>query len=472
MRVIYLILLVLIGSCAKPVVPPPSPYGALPSADQWAWQQMEYYAFVHFNINTFSDLEWGHGTESPAIFNPNKLDCRQWARIFKEAGMKGIIITAKHHDGFCLWPSKETSHTLAKSPYKNGQGDILKELSEACKEFGLKFGVYLSPWDRNHPAYGTPEYNEVFKRTLSEVLTGYGDVFEVWFDGANGEGTNGKKQVYDWPGFVQTVHTHQPQAVIFSDAGPDIRWVGTEQGFANPTNWGTLNRDSVYPGWPHYVQLRSGHEDGSHWVPAEADVSIRPGWYYHQKEDSLVKPLDSLLAIWFRTVGRNANLLLNVPPDRNGRIHENDSAALINLRKRLDAIFTDNIALAAKAEASTYRGKAAAYHPAHLTDGLLDTYWTTDDAIDTATLTIPFASPQEFNIVALQEYLPLGQRVKAFEVDVWENNTWSPWASGTTIGFKRLLEGRKVNTHLFRIRIIQSKASPVINEISVYLNEK
>ncbi|MFH1943331.1 MAG: alpha-L-fucosidase, partial [bacterium] len=279
-RLFSSIVLLLTCLCRLSTTSPPHPYGPIPSPCQLTWHELEYCAFIHFNMNTFTDREWGDGTEDPEQFKPTELDCRQWARVCKEAGMKGIILTAKHHDGFCLWPSKFTEHTVKNSPWREGKGDVLRELSEACREFGLKFGVYLSPWDRREPSYGdSPRYNQHFKNQLTEVLTQYGDIFEVWFDGACGEGPNGKRQVYDWPGFIDVVRKHQPGAVIFSDGGPDVRWVGNENGFANPTNWSLLRRDEVYPGYPDYHELTSGHADGTHWVPAECDVSIRPSWY-------------------------------------------------------------------------------------------------------------------------------------------------------------------------------------------------
>jgi len=326
------------------------PYGALPSKAQQNWQEMEYYMFIHFGPNTFTDREWGHGDEDPQIFNPTQLDARQWARTAKLAGMKAIIITAKHHDGFCLWPSKYSTHTVRESKWKDGKGDVLRELSAACKEYGLKFGVYLSPWDRNHPAYGTPEYNQVFSNTLNEVLSGYGPVFEQWFDGANGEGPNGRKQVYDWPLFHSVVYRNQPNAIIFSDVGPGCRWVGNENGFAGATNWSTLNVKGFEPGKnaPATTILNRGDEDGEQWVPAESDVSIRPGWFYSAATDDKVKSLAQLLEIYYASVGRNSNLLLNVPVDRRGLIHANDSTRLMEFRRLLNETFKTNLARNAK----------------------------------------------------------------------------------------------------------------------------
>ncbi|KKN19421.1 hypothetical protein LCGC14_0945840, partial [marine sediment metagenome] len=315
-------------------IAPPAPAGPLPSERQLAWQQLEYYAFIHFNMNTFTNMEWGTGAELPKQFDPSELDAEQWVKVAKDAGMKGIIITAKHHDGFCLWPTKTTEHSVKNSPWKDGKGDLIKDLSEACKVNGLKFGVYLSPWDRNNKDYGKPEYVNAFHEQLRELLSNYGDIFEVWFDGANGGtgyygGANEERKIdnktyYEWDEATKIVRELQPEAVIFSDAGPDIRWVGNEEGYANETNWSIMRRDEIYPGWPRYKELRSGHEDGTHWLPAEADVSIRPGWYYHPAEDHQVKSLPQLLDIYYRSVGRNASLLLNLPVDNRGLVHETD----------------------------------------------------------------------------------------------------------------------------------------------------
>lgn len=447
---------------------PPKPYGPVPSARQLKWHQMKYYAFVHFNMNTFTDFEWGHGNEAPDTFNPTQLDCRQWARVCKEAGMEGIIITAKHHDGFCLWPSAYTRHSVKYSKWRNGKGDVLKELAAACKEYNLKFGVYLSPWDRNHPQYGTPEYNEIFKNTLKEVLTNYGEVFEVWFDGANGEGPNGKKQVYDWPGFVATVRKYQPNAVIFSDAGPDIRWVGNEQGYAGETNWSTLNRDKVYPGYPAYQELTPGHENGTHWVPTEVNCSIRPGWYYHAVEDNKVKSLEHLVDIYYSSVGRNGNWLLNLPVDRRGLIHENDVQQLQALKTYTDKAFAHNLAFGKKATASNVRGNEPVYAAGQVLDGKKDTYWATNDEVTSATLEIDLGKVTTFNCILLQEYINLGQRVKEFSLEAWNGNEYKEVANGTTIGNRRLLRLPVTAASKVRLTIQEAKVCPVISNIEIY----
>jgi alpha-L-fucosidase len=463
-------LFVLCVSCRQPVAPP-APYGAVPSASQLAWQQMEYYMFVHFGPNTFTDLEWGDGKEDPRVFHPTRLDCRQWAETAKKAGMKGILITAKHHDGFCLWPSRYSTHTVRESLWENGQGDVLKELSAACREAGLKFGVYLSPWDRNHPAYGTPEYNPVFAGMLAEVLSGYGEIFEQWFDGANGEGENGKKQVYDWRLFNRTVCEHQPQAVIFSDVGPGCRWIGNEEGRAGETNWSRLHITGFEPGnAPSVDTLNAGNREGEAWVPGETDVSIRPGWFYSPATDDKVKTLEQLTDIYYTSVGRNSNLLLNVPPDRNGRIHPNDSTRLMELRGRLDSIFSNDLLKGATITATATRGNAPEFKAANVLDPHFDTYWTTDDTITGASLELHLNRPQTFNLLLLQEYIPLGQRVAAFNVEYWDEPaaSWQLLASATTIGYKRILRLPLTTTDKLRINILHSLACPVLNTVALY----
>lgn len=446
------------------------PYGALPSKAQLQWQEMEYYMFIHFGPNTFTDKEWGHGDEDPKVFNPTQLDAQQWARTAKAAGMKGIIITAKHHDGFCLWPSKYSTHTVRESSWKEGKGDVLAELSAACKANGLKFGVYLSPWDRNHPKYGTPEYNQIFANTLTEVLSNYGEVFEQWFDGANGEGPGGKKQVYDWPLFHSVVYKLQPQATIFSDVGPGCRWVGNENGYAGKTNWSTLNVKGFSPGagGPPQAVLNTGNEDGEQWIPAECDVSIRPGWFYSPATDDKVKSVAKLLDIYYGSVGRNGSFLLNVPVDRRGLIHANDSTRLMELRRVLDASFKTNLALRAKVTASDTRTNNKKVNTAYLTDGNNSTYWATKEEALQADITLETAHPVSFNRIVLQEYLPLGQRVKAFTVEVWQNGTFKEIARETTIGHKRILRLPAMTATKIRVRILDAKASPVISEIQLY----
>lgn len=468
MKKIILLALLLAGgkAWAQPEI---KPVGALPSAAQVKWQQLEYYMFIHFGPNTFTDKEWGHGDEDPKVFNPTELDARQWARTAKLAGMKGIIITAKHHDGFCLWPSEYSKHTVRESAWKNGKGDVLAELSAACREYGLLFGTYLSPWDRNHPAYGTPEYNDVFANQLREVHTKYGDVFEQWFDGANGEGPNGKKQVYDWNLFEGTVKKYHPNVIFFSDAGPGCRWIGNEDGYAGPTNWSTLNRSKVAPGMHGITALlNKGEEDGTDWVPGEADVSIRPGWFYSETTDDKVKTLPHLLDIYYGSVGRNANLLLNVPVDRRGRIHANDSLRLMELRRALDEDFKVNLARKARIAATNTRQNNSVTSAVYLADGNYNTYWSTAEGKTTGDITLSYASPVTFNRISVQEFIPLGQRVRSFSVSVLQGKEWKEIARETTVGYKRILRLPLTTAKSIRVSILDAKASPVISEVALY----
>jgi len=468
----WLVLLAALACACGENVPPPAPYGPVPTRAQMEWQQMEYYMFVHFGPNSFTDKEWGDGKEDPRVFNPSSLDCRQWAATAKAASMKGIIITAKHHDGFCLWPSKYSSHTVRESAWEDGKGDVLKRLSEACREYGIKFGVYLSPWDRNHPAYGTSGYNQVFAGALEEVLTGYGDVFEVWLDGANGEGEGGKRQVYDWTLFHNTIYKCQPEAVIFSDVGPGCRWIGNENGFAGETNWSRLDTAGFEPGEkaPPLDTLNRGNRYGGAWIPGEADVSIRPGWFYSPSTDDRVKSVEHLFQIYLGSVGRNANLLLNVPPDRSGRIHPADSVRLMELRSKVDETFRVNLAADAAVSASSIRGRSGQYSPANLIDGDYHTYWAAGDGVHSASIVLEWENPRTAEYILLQEYIPLGQRVANFSVAYWDESAgvWTSLARGTTIGYKRILRFSPVRTQKIKVDIEESLDCPVLSAIEAY----
>ena len=465
LTVVFLLML----SCSE--IEPPKPYGAVPSADQMNWQKLEYYMFIHLGPNTFTDVEWGDGKENPKVFNPTDLDCRQWASTAKQAGMKGIIITAKHHDGFCLWPSNYSTHTVRETPWKDGKGDILKELSDACREYDLKFGIYLSPWDQNHPDYGTPNYNKIFANTLNEVLSNYGEVFEQWFDGANGEGKDGKKQVYNWDLFHKTVYKNQPHAIIFSDVGPGCRWMGNESGIAGETNWSTLNIEGFEPGHgaPSSEVLNHGEQGAKYWIPAETDVSIRPGWFYSPSTDDKVKSLDKLMDIYYTSVGRNSNLLLNVPPDRRGRIHANDSTRLIEFKKAIEEAFNKDLSANANIKASNTRGNSTRFSAINLSDSNYDTYWSTDDNELNPNIEIDFKQEQSFNRLLLQEYIPLGQRVASFKISYWNNQTnkWMDLTEATTIGYKRILRFPTITTSKLKINF-QSLACPAISSLSIY----
>lgn len=477
-QLIFLLLsLLFLAKCSSDSVPPPAPFGPLPSEGQLAWHELEFYAFAHFNMNTFTNMEWGFGSEKPSQFNPTALDTRQWARICKAAGMKGIIITAKHHDGFALWPSAYTEHSVKNSPWKNGQGDVLKDLAEACQEYGLKMGVYLSPWDRNHADYGKPGYLTYFRQQLRELLTNYGDIFEVWFDGANGGdgyygGGNEKRKIdnktyYDWENTIKIVEELQPNAVIFSDAGPGVRWVGNEEGWANETNWSLLRKADVYAGMPDYKQLRSGHEDGTHWIPAECDVSIRPGWYYHPYEDHKVKSLSQLVDIYYHSLGRNASFLLNFPIDDRGLIHEKDSQQLMKLAATIRADFSTDLALDHKATASNSRGNSSTYAASKALDGDETTYWATDDGVTEASLEIEWDKATTFNRFLMKEFIPLGQRITSFQLSIWENDAWKKIGEGTTVGYQRIL--RLPDQETTKIKIdIAAKAPITVKSVELY----
>ncbi|RYG45166.1 glycoside hydrolase family 29 (alpha-L-fucosidase) [bacterium] len=439
-----------------------------PEPRQLEWQRMEANAFVHFGPNTFTSEEWGSGREDPNVFAPTQLDCDQWVRTFKDAGLKGVVVTAKHHDGFCLWPTKFSTHTVAQSRWRNGQGDVLKELSAACRRHGLKFGVYLSPWDRNHPAYGTPEYNEVFKSMLREVLTEYGPVFEVWFDGANGEGPNGKRQVYDWPAFIQTVRECQPKAVIFSDAGPDARWVGNEDGHSAPTCWSTIDRDRYVPGTPLSAELIEGKQGGTHWVPAECDVSIRPGWFYRESEDEKVKSPATLLDLWERSVGQNAVLLLNVPPNREGKIAAPDVASLKEWNRLRKSIYGRNLAKGAKVNAPRFmsgnEGEA-------IVDSKPETYWSTRSYLGPATVELELPTLATFDRVGLGEAVENGQQVNSFAVDAYVDDVWKEIGNGTTIGYRRILHVPKTTAQKVRIRFLGAIGMYTMSSFTLHLSE-
>ena len=472
--IILLASIITFSSCSQ--VKPPQPFGLVPSERQLAWHELEYYMFVHFTVNTFTDKEWGYGDEKEEVFNPTQLDCRQWARVARDAGMKGIIITAKHHDGFCLWPSKYTNHSVKYSTWKDGKGDVLGELHSACDEFGLKLGVYLSPWDRNNASYGTPEYLNYYRNQLKELLTGYGNIFEVWFDGANGgDGYySGAKEIrkidnktyYDWPNTHKVVRELQPAAVMFSDAGPDIRWVGNENGMGSLTNWCLLKKDELYPGGDFARILGEGHQDGNFWVPAEVDVSIRPGWFYHQSQDSLVRSPRNLLELYYSSVGRNSNLLLNVPPDRRGLLHENDIRSLIEFRELLNKEFTTDLARGKKVDANIFRGRG--YEASNINDGNPETYWTTKDSQATGSLIINLGTETEVNRIILQEYIKLGQRVQEFRVEAFLDGEWTQLIAGSTIGHKIIRKFPVIRTSRIRFTISKSKACPIISNVELY----
>ena len=462
---------IVVFSCTR--IDAPAPYGVLPTEAQVEWQKMEYNLFMHFGPNTFTGAEWGSGQEKAELFNPTAMDCGQWASIAKAAGMNGIIITAKHHDGFCLWPNPVSRHTVAQSSWRDGKGDVLKDLSEACDEYDLGFGVYISPWDRNDSHYGTDEYNDVFVKTLESALGNYGHVFEQWFDRACGEGPNGKQQIYDWPLINSTVLKMQPDAIIFSDYGPGCRWVGNEAGSAGRTCWSTMNVNDDFTGPPvSRRELNEGIKGANTWAATETDVSIRPGWFWRESENSRVKSLQHLLKIYYESVGRNSLLLLNVPPDTRGLIHEVDSARLMEFRAALDEIFSVDLAAGAEIEAENVRGGARRFSAQNLLHHDYDRYWAVDDDVTKVSLVVTLPEQRTFNRVQLQEYIPLGQRVSAFSIEALDNDgIWQPIARETTIGYKRIVHVPTTTTTAVRVNIEESEACPVLNGFALFMDD-
>jgi alpha-L-fucosidase len=433
-------------------------------------------------VNTFTDREWGLGDEPESTFQPTAFDAEQIVGTAAEAGLRGLVLTCKHHDGFCLWPSQYTEHSVKNSPWKDGKGDVVREISAACRRHGLLFGTYLSPWDRNHKDYARPEYLVYYRNQLRELLTNYGPIFEIWFDGANGGdgyygGAREKRRIdnrsyYDWPTTWKIVRQLQPDACMFSDGGPDIRWVGNERGFAGETCWATLNRDQFYPGVNGKrvpQSLNQGQRPGTHWMPAEVDVSIRPGWFYHAKEDAKVKSVEQLLKIYYESVGRGANLILNLPPDPRGQLHENDVQTLRAWGAVLKSTFATDLARGAKVTASNIRGDDPQFAAANVVHGKRGSYWATDDNVTTPEIVLEWDRPVTFNVVRVREYLPLGQRVDAFELDE-HHGKWEPFAAATSIGNQRLLRTAPITTSKVRLRITKAAVCPAIAEIGLFLS--
>ncbi len=471
-----------VAGAALAEVLPPAPYGPVPSQRQLEWEQREFVGFAHFTVDTFTGKEWGYGDETENTFNPSAFDAAQIVRVAREAGMKELILTCKHHDGFCLWPSKYTEHSVKNSAWMGGHGDVVKAISEECRKQGLKFGVYLSPWDRNSSIYATPAYITYYRNQLTELLTQYGPIAEVWFDGANGGdgyygGTREKRSIdnktyYDWPNTIELVRRLQPMACMFSDAGPDIRWVGNESGVAGETCWETLNRAEFSPGNADSDRLNKGDRPGTDWLPAECDVSIRPGWFYHPAEDAQVKTPRQLLDLYFKSVGRGATLLLNIPPDQTGQIHAQDIASLREFARLRDAIFAHDLARPAKITASNVRGNSHKFRAENLTAGRRDAYWSTDDAVTTPEIVLEFKKPVTFNVVRVREHLPLGQRVEEFALDQWRDGQWVKFAEATSIGNCRLLRSDNVTTTKIRLRVTKAAACPALSEIALFAETK
>ena len=446
--------------------------GPVPTENQLRWQYMEMYAFIHYSMNTYTDEEWGFGNEPLELFNPSDLDCRQWARVCKQAGMKGIIFTAKHHCGFCMWPSKYTEYSVKNTPWKQGRGDVVRELADACREEGLKFAVYLSPWDRNHADYGKPEYVTYFRNQLRELLTEYGEMFEVWFDGANGGdgwygGANETRKIdrttyYQWPETYRMIRDLQPNCLIWNDGGDrgDLRWVGTEAGNVGETNWSLLNSTGEVP----WEQLHYGLESGNVWCPGETNTSIRPGWFYHETENEHVKSLSKLMDTYYKSVGRNSTLLLNFPIAPNGRIHPNDSLRGIAFKKMIDEVFENGECRVESVEFATAleQGQTSA----------------NGKAVANSTLyTLNFNTPTAFNRFVAEEDIRYGQRVKKFSLEAEVDGKWVPLKDElvengdglTTIGHRRIICFPTVTATRLRFTILDSRCEPIIKKTAVYL---
>lgn len=465
------------GTLAAESAGEPAPYGAVPSERQLGWHKLELYGFVHFTVNTFTGKEWGYGDEDPAVFNPTDFDAAQIARAAKAAGLRGLILTAKHHDGFCLWPSRYTEHSIAHSPYRGGKGDIVGELAAACRTEGVKFGIYLSPWDRNRADYGQASYLEYYRAQLTELLTNYGELFEVWFDGANGgdgyyggareKRTIDAKSYYGWEETWALVRRLQPRAAMFSDGGPDVRWVGNERGEAGEPCWATLQAADFPPGGSDTHRLNTGDRGGAQWVPAECDVSIRPGWFYHAEEDARVRTPENLVDLYFASVGRGGSLLLNLPPDRRGRIPDQDIAALRGFRERREAIFREDLAKTATVSASQVRRGDGRFAAAGLVDQDQETFWATDDAVTSAEVMVDFGREATFSVVSLREAIRLGQRVERFAIDVWRGDRWTEIAHGTSIGARRIVRFAPVTANRLRVRL-EAPVPLAVSELAVY----
>jgi alpha-L-fucosidase len=458
----------------------------VPSPRQYEWQKLEMTGFVHFGINTFDEVEWGQHSTDITQFNPAEIDAKQWVKVFKEAGFKLIILTTKHHDGFCLWPTKYTDYNISNTPFENGKGNIVRDLSNACHEAGIKFGVYLSPWDMHEETYGTSEYNLFFMNLLTELLTNYGEISEVWFDGACGEGSNGKKQIYDWNSYYKLIRKLQPNVVI-AIMGPDVRWVGTESGYGRQTEWSVLpgtkiDQNAIAANSQQQaldrtfiprdlmdkdLGSREKIENASSliWYPAEIDVSIRPGWFYHENEDELVKTPQKLVDIYFNSVGLNGVLLLNIPPDKHGLIHETDVKNLQGMRYILNETFKENFAATAQIRATN---EVSGCEAKNILDNDPQTYWTTDKNLSTASIEIKLTRGRTFNCIMLQENILKGQRIEKFRLDYWDGQYYRTFAKSTTIGYKRLLKFPDVYTDRVKLVIEQCRINPTLSSFGIF----
>lgn len=458
-----------------------------PAPRQIAWQKLEFTAFIHFGPNTFTGRQWGTGQEDPTVFAPSEMDTDQWVKVCQDAGMKLILITAKHHDGFCLWPSQYTEHSVKNSPWREGKGDVIAELADSCRKYNMKLGIYLSPWDRHEASYGDSRaYNRFFINQLEELLSNYGEISEVWFDGACGEGPNGKRQIYDWESYYRMVRKLQPNAVI-AICGPDVRWCGNEAGKTRLSEW------SVIPMLPDKIRRQGAdpafarmQEDGYiedlgsleklknarvlAWYPAEVNTSIRPSWFYDPCEDDEVKSLQELMDIYFGSVGGNSVFLLNIPPDKRGLIHENDALRLREIGRFLKQTFNDNLAEEAVISATETKEDDLLYSADNILDGDSSTYWMPDEGTTAAVIELDLGERKKFNTIVLQEYIPKGQRIEVFQVEILGNDGWEELVRSTTVGYKRILRFAPVAAQKLRIKITKSRVCPVLSSIGVYLS--